>query len=385
MTGVMLAVGYSLSAWINYGTYYAGVNNPTSSFPWRFPLAFQILSALIMLVGSPLLPYSPRWLIAKGRKGEALAVLRRLHKRSDEAHDEYARREFIQMVKQVEYDQRINRELGSFHIVKTRSNLHRALVSILVMWGAQFTGVFVLATYLTQIFASLGMSTAKSLLLYAFWCTITIPGNIFTAMFVDKIGRVKLMRIGTGALILVLICECVLQSQYEATGDPALGKASIFFIFFFIFPWWCGCMDATVYVYLSEIWPSHLRSNGQAIGMMSYSLSMIVVLVAAPIALASITYRFYIVLIVCTTFFHICLWTLFPETRQMSIEDLNETFGDKTVLHFAGATEEELQQYAKEIEKEMEEEEGGGGRNNDLSSGKVTTKTDHVDDIEATA
>jgi len=374
MTGVMLAIGYTLSGWINFACYYAGVNNPNSSFAWRFPIAFQITSAVIMLIGSPILPYSPRWLIQKGRKSEALAVLRRLHKRADEVHDEYARREFIQMVKQVEYDSKLKADNGRFHIFKTRPNLHRALVSIIVMWGAQFTGVFVLATYLVTIFGTLGLSPSKSLLVYACWVTITIPGNIFTAMFVDRFGRVSLMRIGTGALTLVLICECILQSRYSATGDPALGKASIFFLFFFIFPWWCGCLDATVYVYLSEVWPSHLRSDGQAIGMMAYSLSMIIVLVASPIALNNIGWRLYIVFITCTFTFHLCLWFLFPETRQKSIEDLNETFGDKTVLHFAGATEEELREYAKEIEMEIQQEEGVGAPNLNEGAAKETTE-----------
>lgn len=76
MHGVMFAVGYSLSAWIGFGTYFS---SPDSSFGWRFPLAFQTAPALLLLVGSPFLPFSPRWLLQQDRPEEAYAVLRRLH------------------------------------------------------------------------------------------------------------------------------------------------------------------------------------------------------------------------------------------------------------------------------------------------------------------
>jgi hypothetical protein len=37
------------------------------TFGWRFPLALQCLPALVLLLGSPWLPRSPRWLISKGK------------------------------------------------------------------------------------------------------------------------------------------------------------------------------------------------------------------------------------------------------------------------------------------------------------------------------
>jgi len=311
-----------------------------------------------MLIGSPLLPYSPRWLIQKGRNAEALAVLRKLHKMKDESHDEYARREYIQMVKQTEHDSAMRKDLGRFAILKTRPNRHRVLLAIVIMWGAQFTGVWVLGTYGVYLYTSLGMTGSKPLLLYALWCTITIPGNTFTALFIDKIGRRTLMLIGITGILISLICEAALQAQYLGTDNVAGQGAAIFFLFFFIFPWWCGCMDATIYVYLSEIFPSYLRSQGQSIGMGSFAICVMIALVAAPIGLANIGWRFFMVFISCTFVFYLCLWFIFPETRQMSIEDLNETFGDTVVMHFHGATDEELREYEKEIQRELQEEEG---------------------------
>lgn len=62
MHGVMFAMGYTLSAFIGFGVSFISTSGSTSSFPWRFPIAFQMVPALLLLAGSPWLPYSPRWL-----------------------------------------------------------------------------------------------------------------------------------------------------------------------------------------------------------------------------------------------------------------------------------------------------------------------------------
>ena len=90
MTGVCFAIGYMLSAWIGYGVYFISASGSNSSFPWRFPLAFQGAPALLLLAGSKLLPFSPRWLMQQDRHDEAHAVLKRLHARKGQALDEQA-------------------------------------------------------------------------------------------------------------------------------------------------------------------------------------------------------------------------------------------------------------------------------------------------------
>ena len=59
-----------------------------------------------------------------------------------------------------------------------------------------------------------------------------------------------------------------------------------------------------------------------------------------------ISWKFFTVLIVPPA----CLWVFFflfyPETRQRSLEDIAEAFGDKVAVHFFNATAEEEAQYA---------------------------------------
>ncbi|KAF3000349.1 hypothetical protein E8E14_003286 [Neopestalotiopsis sp. 37M] len=81
--GVMVGVGYALSSWMGFGVYFVTASSSTSSFPWRFPMAFQAAPVLVLLLGPWILPYSPRWLMQKGRIDEAHMVLKRLHGSND--------------------------------------------------------------------------------------------------------------------------------------------------------------------------------------------------------------------------------------------------------------------------------------------------------------
>jgi hypothetical protein len=94
------------------------------------------------------------------------------------------------------------------------------------------------------------------------------------------------------------------------------------------------------------------------------------VLVAGPIALNNITWKFYFVLIIPPTIEFICILLFFPETKvrhqklpacpstnysqQRSLEDIAEIFGDKVAVHYYQSTAEEQAQYA-EAELAMDE------------------------------
>jgi len=130
MHGIMFAVGYSLSAWIGFGCYFLSASGSPSSFAWRFPLAFQIVPALLLLVVSRWLPFSPRWLLQQGREEEAHEVIKRLHRTNDDQHELISSREFYQMKKQMELDRSIRSKTGAFEIFATAPNRKRAWVCI---------------------------------------------------------------------------------------------------------------------------------------------------------------------------------------------------------------------------------------------------------------
>src|SRR3954469_10239399 len=92
---ISLVLGYTFAGWIGYGCYFATRISP--SFAWRFPLLFQCLSPLLLLIFSIWIPKSPRWLLSKGKSENALAVLRRLRSVPGILDDSMALKEFHQI------------------------------------------------------------------------------------------------------------------------------------------------------------------------------------------------------------------------------------------------------------------------------------------------
>ena len=345
VTGIMYAIGYSLAGWMGYACSFVPITSSYSNFAWRFPLAFQCLPPLILLAGSKMVPFSPRWLLSKGRRHEAFDVVKRLHATPGDPNHTKARQEFYLIEKQYEADASI--PVRTFEIFRTPANRKRSLISFLLLWGDQFLGIFVMTNYGVLIYASLGLTGHTPLLLNALWTSFTIIGNTVTALTVDRFGRRTFMLIGSCGCITSVIFLAALTASFLGGTNEAGLRAAVFFIFFYIF-WWCFFIDATQYIYISEIWPNHLRSQGVALGLSSFYLASEVTLVGAPVALNAIGWKFYLVLI-CPSAVYICLiYLLFPETKQRSLEEIGEIFGEKVAGHYYHMTDEEKEEMARE-------------------------------------
>lgn len=83
--------GVVVAYWLEFGLSY--IDNNSSAFGWRFPIAFQIVPLLVLLSSVWFFPESPRWLVKAGRDDEAQYILRRLRGSSEfdreRAHAEY--------------------------------------------------------------------------------------------------------------------------------------------------------------------------------------------------------------------------------------------------------------------------------------------------------
>ncbi|KAK0844418.1 hypothetical protein LTR03_008112 [Friedmanniomyces endolithicus] len=243
-----------------------------------------------------------------------------------------------------------------------------------------FTGVLIIANYAVLLFTELGLTGSTPLLLLAIWITISFPGNVITALFIDKWGRRKFMLVGATGIEISLILECVLQALYTGSTNAAGKSAAVAPIFLFIC-FWSSCFDATQYLYMSEIFPTAIRGQGTAVGMANQFAAQIIILVAGPIALNNIGWKFFlgqshqppispsfflshvldtdvrIAVMACPTALYIpVIYFFFPETQNRSLEDISAEFGDKVAVHYYGATAEEQDEYAQAIGIE---EQGG--------------------------
>jgi len=86
-----MLVGPMLAYWINYGMYFHA-----GDIQWRFPLLFQCVFSVYILVLTPFLPDTPRWLMRHGGVERGVRVLARL--RGKEADDAALQREKEEIV-----------------------------------------------------------------------------------------------------------------------------------------------------------------------------------------------------------------------------------------------------------------------------------------------
>lgn len=186
------------------------------------------------------------------------------------------------------------------------------------------------------------------LLLSALWVTATFPGNVFTSLMIDRLGRRTFMLIGLAGVTVANIFEAALQAEYLGGSNKAGQRAAVFFIFLFALLW-SSFLDASQFLYISEIFPMHIRAEGMALGMSGLYLADIVVLVAGPIALDQIKWKFFLVFIIPTCALWLCVYFFFPETKQRSLEDINAAFGENVAVHYFGATNEEQEEYLNAI------------------------------------
>jgi MFS family permease len=202
------------------------------------------------------------------------------------------------------------------------------------------------------------MTGYMPLLLSALWVTASFPGNVFTGLFVDKFGRRAFLLVGHAGILVTNIFETALQAQFLGTDNLAGQRAAIFFIFLFI-AFWSSCLDASQFLYLSEIFPTHIRAQGMAVGMAGMYLASIILLVAGPTALDQIGWKFFLVLICPQFVFFLILYFFAPETKQRSLEDINAAFGETVAVHWFHATEAEEEEFERALQGDVVHETRG--------------------------
>ncbi|CAE6487225.1 unnamed protein product [Rhizoctonia solani] len=332
MTQFMIGMGFLVANWVGYGCQY--LDNDAQ---WRIPLAIQVAPAVLLLLGMFFLPFSPRWLVEKGRNEEALKVIQRLHGNKNNA--EFIKLEFAEMVEQIKYE-KANMSSKLSDLWATKPMLKRTLTGMAVQICCQFTGINVSAYFQPSLYQALGYSGNTILLITGINNAL---GQIVTFVFIycilDRVGRRLPLIIGAFGMAGCLAIEAAINAKFpgETSDNKTAQQAGVAFIILFGSFFFSTSFGPVSWVYQSEIFPMRVRAMGTSVATMSNWAVNVMISQVSPIGLHRLGWKFYLVFI-CTNIVNgkshgLIVIFFFPETKGKTLEEMDAVFGDQVIDH----------------------------------------------------
>ncbi|KAH0833758.1 hypothetical protein AYO21_04499 [Fonsecaea monophora] len=348
-------LGAVIAAWSTYGTF-----RINSNWSWRIPSILQGAVPLLQLCLVLFVPESPRWLAAKGRTAEARRTLVKHHAGGDES-SALVTFELKEIEESIRAERLINSETSYVDLIRTPANRKRTFIAVMVGWYATWSGVAVIAYYLTLVLDTIGITSASSqTLINALLQLFNFFSGITASTLVDRVGRRKLW---LGATVGMLVCYVVwtaLSARFQQTESVSVGRAVVAFIFLYYF-----CYDFSfiplLISYPIEIFPYTLRARGLGASMATNQVALIVAQFVNPRGLTNIGWKYYIVFCVLLVVLLVIEYFFFPETNKRTLEEIAEIFeGPRPEGNVAAAAIDEVAmakgRIAVEVEMEGQEE-----------------------------
>ncbi|THU57009.1 hypothetical protein C4D60_Mb11t23230 [Musa balbisiana] len=272
----MITIGIFAANIINYGT--ASIKG---GWGWRVSLGLAAIPALIITIGSLVLPDTPNSLIERGHDEEAKAMLRKIRGTED------IRDEYDDLVAASDEAKSVDNPWSNILQRKYRPQL---TIAILIPFFQQLTGINVIMFYAPVLFKTIGFGSEASLASAVISGIVNVFATFVSITTVDKLGRRALfLQGGTQMLLSQLVVGTLIAFKFGISGvatDVTKNYASIIvlFICFYVaaFAWSWGPLGWLV---PSEIFPLEIRSAGQSI---TVSVNMLFTFLIAQVFLTAL-------------------------------------------------------------------------------------------------
>ena len=272
---------------------------------WRWMMGVEAFPAIFYTLLCFRIPRSPRWLISSGLLDEAKTVFMQIDPEGS----------FDQLVNEINENSNKTSSEESIFDEKYRFPLKLAF---LVAFFNQLSGINAFLYYAPRIFEEGGLGESTSLLSSI---GIGVTNLIFTFIgisLIDKLGRRSLMYYGSfGYIISLSLVACAFFFEWGGLLIPV-------FLFLFIAAHAIG-QGAIIWVYISEIFPNHLRNSGQSFGVSVHWVLAAIIPSLVPLLFASIgpgvVFSIFAIFMVFQLIF---VHYMMPETRGISLEELSK-------------------------------------------------------------
>ncbi|MCO6479231.1 MAG: sugar porter family MFS transporter [Phaeodactylibacter sp.] len=273
---------------------------------WRWMIGVEAFPAFIYTLMVLTVPKSPRWLLVK--KGDREGAARTLRLINPDMNIDETMEALMADHKAAETGETIFSPKYRFPL----------MLAFLVAFFNQFSGINAFLYYAPRIFEIAGLEKSSALLSSV---GIGVTNLIFTLVglsMIDRFGRRQLMYIGSVGYIVSLS----LVALSFVMGIK--GMAVPIFLFLFIASHAIG-QGTVIWVFISEIFPNHLRANGQAFGSSVHWVLAAAIPSSIPFLFTTIgaapVFAFFAFMMVLQLIF---VWRMMPETKGVPLEELEK-------------------------------------------------------------
>jgi sugar porter (SP) family MFS transporter len=281
---------------------------PALDMQWRWQFGVGVLPAVLFLLLLLSVPQSSRWLVSQSRFDEAQRILFRMGSPDSEAEVDAIRKS-------------LEAESGAAHdhLFVGRYKL-LIFLAISIGFFNQLSGINAILYYLNDIFRSAGFSSVSADMQAVAIGAANLVATLIGISLIDKLGRKTLLLIGAigDALCLIGVALVYSSNSHQNLLLPLL----IGFIAFFAIS-----QGAVIWVYLSEVFPTNVRSKGQGLGSSSHWIMNAAIANVFPIIAAynrAAPFWFFAAMMVLEFF---VVLMIYPETKGQTLEGMSQHLG----------------------------------------------------------
>lgn len=268
-------------------------------------MGVEAIPAFIYTIFVLAVPESPRWLISKSRAEEARKVMAIINPGAD----------IEKLMTEIKTE---NSFVDKEEHIYTKKYRFPLMLAFLIAFFNQFSGINAFLYYAPRIFQEAGLGESTALLSSIGIGVVNLVFTLIGIFLIDRLGRKVLMYIGSvGYIISLGLVSAAFFLGWTGMAVPV-------FLFFFIAAHAIG-QGAVIWVFISEIFPNHLRASGQAFGSSTHWVLAAIIPSLIPFLFSTIgagaVFLIFTLMMVLQLLF---VAFIMPETKGVPLEELSK-------------------------------------------------------------
>jgi len=285
----------------------------SASHDWRLMFLLAVIPGAALVIGMWRMPFSPRWLMMRGRTDAARTDLQKIRGTENVGAE----------ITEMQASLKTAKGAGMHDLMAP--NVRRALVvGIGLALLQQITGVNTVIYYAPMIFKMAGVAgTSASILATVGLGCVNVLFTLFSIFLVDRLGRRPLLLISLAGMILGLAVLSLTLRHGKGGAGPIIG------LVVYIASFAIG-LGPVFWLLISEIYPLHVRGTAMSLASVAnwtanFGVSLVFLSLTKVLG-SSGTFALFGAVGIVAWFF---TYFLVPETKNMTLEQIERELGGK--------------------------------------------------------